>query len=156
MGFSGAGLAFALAVLAPSMLLLIFPPRPALPPPTSPAIFTALERVGQGGCLVAPTFLSDTAPSGPIGALVVALLALAVYYALWVRYLTHGRRSSLLYSPLGPLPVPMAVLPVVVFGGIAVWMLSLWAGIAAGVLATGHVTVSKSIRTQQRLDATYS
>lgn len=149
MEFDGAGLAIAIAVFTPSLLLLIFPPRPALPRPTSPTIFAVLERIGQGGCLVAPTFFSGTAPRGPVGALVVALFALAVYYALWVRYLARGRLGTLLFAPLGPCPVPMAVLPVVVFGGVAVWMLSPWVGVATAVLAAGHVTVSKSIRTQQ-------
>ena len=150
MGFNGAGLAIALVVLTPSLLILAFPPRPAVPEPTSPRIFTLLERVGQAGCLVAPTSFSGTAPTGPAGFLVVMLVALALYYALWLRYLTRGRLATLLFAPLGPLPLPMAALPVLVFGCTALWMPSLGVGAAAVVLAIGHLTVSGSIRSQQK------
>jgi hypothetical protein len=73
--------------------------------------------------------------------LIPAAVALILYYALWSRYLA-GRRYALLYDSLWGLPVPMAILPVVVFLAAAGWLSNAWIAIAALVLAAGHIPVA--------------
>lgn len=140
MGFSPLGLIVGLAVLAPNLLLLRFPPRDPLPRVAVPRVLSWLERAGQALCLVVPAITDP----GPIAWWWVApgVVALAIYYALWVRYLRSGRPVSALYRPLWRAPVPMAILPVAVFLSASAWLGDVWIAVAALVLALGHIPVA--------------
>lgn len=139
MEFFPAGLAVSVAVLAPNLLLLRYPPREPLPRVEAPAALRWLERAGQASCLVLPA-LSTPAIVAPwwIVPLVAALLG---YYALWARYLFTGRAGSSLYWWRG-VPAPMAVLPVAVFATTAGWLGDPWIAVAAAVLAAGHIPIA--------------
>lgn len=140
MGFSPLGLIVGVLVLAPNLLLLRFPPRPALPTVRVPWPLAWAERAGQALCLVVPAI---TEP-GPIAwgwsALVAA--ALAAYLTLWGRYLATGRHPWALFGPVLRVPVPMAILPVVAFLATAAWLANPWIALAAVVLAVGHIPSS--------------
>ncbi|QIZ99800.1 hypothetical protein [Leifsonia sp. PS1209] len=140
MGFSLLGLIMALAVLAPNLLLVWFPPLSPMPEARVPRLLGWLERAGQALCLVVPPI---TEPGELVGWWAVpALAALAGYYALWARYLATGRAGETLYRRWWVIPVPMAVLPVVVFLSTAAWLGNLWIAAAALVLAAGHIPAS--------------
>lgn len=143
MGFSPWGLVVGLAVLAPNLLLVCLPPRVPVPTARVPRLLGWLERVGQALCLVVPAI---TQP-GELAAwwAVPALVALAGYYALWARYVLTGRVGAALYRPWWAVPVPMAILPVVVFLSAAAWLSNPWVAVAAVVLAAGHIPASAII-----------
>lgn len=145
MEISLAGLGLSLAVLAPNLLLVVAPPAgvPATMP-SVPRTLTVLERAGQAGCLVAPALTGGS--GGLSGVLLLVVVLVAGYHGLWVRYLTTGRRFATLYAPLGPVPVPMAILPVLAFGVGAIWLASWPLAVASVVLAAGHVPTSWLIR----------
>lgn len=67
------------------------------------------------------------------------LVCLALYYALWGRYLLSGRTGAALYRPVWQVPVPMALLPVLVFLGAAAWLGNGWIAAVAVIFAIGHV-----------------
>lgn len=140
MGFSLAGLLVGLAVLLPSLFLVPFPARgtPQLPPESLPLM--VLERGGQVGCLVLSTIIASTPGSWWWGAAVV--VCVLVYYGLWVRFFSTGRPFLALYAPLGPIPVPMAIFPVLAFLCCAAWLSNWWLAAAAVVLAFAHITTS--------------
>lgn len=71
--------------------------------------------------------------------LIVSFAALAGYYTLWARYLVTGRAVRSLYRPLGKFPVPMAILPVIVFLATAGWLNNAWMAGAALIPAAGIV-----------------
>ena len=145
MTFTLPGLLVALAVLAPNALLLVFRPTTGIPRTTDAGLlFTILERAGQVGCLVV---LTMSGARGLDGWLVGTLIVVAGYWALWARYLAR-RRFADLYAPLGPLPIPMAVLPVLAFGLAAAWAASWWLGIAVVLLAVGHLANSWTVYRQ--------
>ncbi len=146
MGFSWLGLLVSLGILAPSFLLMLFPPTEALPTPRISPVFTATEKVGQAGCLAIPV-LSERgfAEPGSTVALTLMLASIAAYYGLWARYLFRGRHPLTLYGPLWRIPVPMAVFPVLAFGFAALWIGSWWLAVATVILAAGHWTVSGKI-----------
>jgi hypothetical protein len=146
-GFSPLGLLVAVAVLAPNLLLLPFPPRDGLPASTAPTALTWLERAGQASCLVVPAI---TLP-GPLSwwCLPVVALALGGYYALWGRYLLRGRVGADLYRPVWRIPVPMALLPVLAFAATAAWLSNPWIAGAAAILAAGHIPVSLGLARSQ-------
>jgi len=151
-GFSLVGLLIAVAVLAPNLLLVVLPPLKGELPTSRPAlVFVVLERVGQAACL-AVLILFGTTFDGrqPDVFFALMVLAIAAYYGLWLRYLALGRDATALYSPLGFLPIPMAILPVLAFALAAGWGGSVWLLIAAVVLAIGHWTTSWHSRAQAR------
>lgn len=148
MGFSALGLTVGLAVLAPNLLLLVFPPRTPLPAAQVPAPLAWIERTGQALCLVVP---AATLPGELVGWWAVpTFAALAGYYALWARYLLTGRNGVALYLPWWAIPVPMALLPVMVFLCTSAWLSNPWIALAAAVLAVGHIPASAIIARQAR------
>lgn len=138
--YSVAGMILSLAIVAPNFFLLGGAPRAPRPIPRVPWALTVLERVGQAGCFVVPALLGGSAHVDLWLALV--LLCVAAYYGLWGRYLLGGRPFLLLYAPLGPLPVPMAVLPVIAFLAAAAWWSSWPLAALATVLAIGHLSTA--------------
>jgi len=113
------GGALSIVVLAPNLAWLALRPRDAersAPTAAEPPLSRALELVGRAGVLAIP-FFYDFAPVAAVErvAIVALLIAVALYYACWVRYFVGGRREASLYAPLFGLPLPMAVAPVVVF-----------------------------------------
>jgi len=147
-GFSTLGLIVGLAVLAPNLLLVLFPPR--TPPPTShvPRPLGWIERAGQALCLVVPAI---TQPGVIAGWWAIPVLSgLAGYYALWARYLLSGRAGATLYRSWWVVPVPMAILPVAVFFSAAAWLSNPWIALAAAILAVGHIPASAIIARGER------
>ena len=136
-------------VLLPNLAAVFFPPRKQLdksgrPDQKQMQVFTVLERIGQAACFVLPFFyrLAFSSVKGGI-ALAVLALALAVYYACWLRYLVLGRDEALFYRPLLGIPLPMAVMPVVYFMAAALLLGSSWLLLAAILLGVGHIQVTR-------------
>jgi hypothetical protein len=144
MGFSFLGTLIALIILAPSLLMIKFPPEnvPAGVRDAGP-VYTLLERAGQLGCIGILAISMDNFQHVEIGILpALILLFVAIYYGLWIRYIVKGRQFKLLWDPLGFIPIPMAVLPVCAFGLAAMWGKSIWLSIAVVCLAIGHLANS--------------
>lgn len=140
MGFSLIGLIVGLAVLAPNLLLVWFPPRVPVPKAAVPCLLGWIERAGQELCLVVPAIMSSGEHVGWWS--VLMLTALTGYYALWARYLFTGRDGATLFRSWWRVPVPMAILPVLVFLCAAAWLSNSWIALAAVILAAGHVPTS--------------
>lgn len=147
MEFSPYGLAFSLILLAPSLLLLWWPPRRPIPRVRVAWLLTTVERLGQPLSLVLPPFSAVTAPLTPAQAVlgVVTGVLLLGYGSLWARYLSKGREPELLYGRWGGVPVPLAVLPVLAVAACAGWLESPWILAAAAILAAGHLPISLRI-----------
>lgn len=127
-------------VLTPNLLLLRFPPRDPAPALHVPRGLGWLERAGQALCLVVPAITASDAIVWWWA--LPAAAALVGYYALWIRYLTTGRRHALLYDAVWRVPVPMAILPVAVFLATAGLLSNPWIAAAGIVLAVGHIPVA--------------
>ncbi|MEK3662679.1 hypothetical protein NSQ29_24255 [Paenibacillus sp. FSL F4-0236] len=144
MGFSLLGTLMALILLAPSLLMIKFPPEnvPSGLRDAEP-IYTLLERAGQLGCIGILAMSQDNFQQVKLGVIAVFIvLFIAIYYGLWIRYIVKGRQYKLLWDPLGIIPIPMAVLPVCAFGLAAIWGKSIWLSIAVVCLAIGHLANS--------------
>ncbi|UCR89879.1 hypothetical protein [Mycetocola spongiae] len=140
--FSTPGLLLALAILAPSLLLLRFPPVESLDRVmrASP-VAEGIERSGQMGCLILLSLSGATAGTRPAW-LILAVLLVAGYWALWLRYLRGGRTLALLFGPLGAVPIPLALTPIAAFAAASAWSGSILLLGATVVLAAGHIPVS--------------
>ena len=140
MGFSPWGLVVAVAMLAPSLILWVWPPRTPMPVAQVPGILVGLERVGQVLCVIVASFM----PPGAVvpGWAAPMLLAIVGYYALWARYFVRGRTAKSLYEPWWIVPAPLAIFPVVGFVSAAGWLSSPWLALSAAILAAGHIPAS--------------
>ncbi len=101
------------------------------------------ERVGEVACSCAA--VAFVCPSGfalPwLFWLVAAFLLMVLYEVAWIRYFRGGERPDGMYQPLGPIPVPIASLPVAAFALLGVWYESPVAVMAALVLGVGHIGI---------------
>ncbi|MBY3622535.1 hypothetical protein HGO21_23730 [Acinetobacter sp. CUI P1] len=144
MGFSLLGTLMALILLAPSMIMIKFPPE-NVPAGVRDAgsVFIILERIGQLGCIGILAISKDNfqhVKFGILAALIV--LFIMIYYGLWIRYIVKGQQFKLLWDPLVFIPIPMAVIPVCAFGLAAIWGKSIWLSLAVVCLAIGHLANS--------------
>lgn len=144
MGFSIVGVVLAVAILLPNLLIILLPPK-NVPADYKDAglLFTVLERIGQAGC-VAVLMLSKSNFDGRLldVRFLLMLLFIALYYAMWLRYLRKGRDFKFLWTPLWMIPVPMAVFPILAFAFAALWGRSVWLCAAVIFLAAGHLVNS--------------
>jgi catechol 2,3-dioxygenase-like lactoylglutathione lyase family enzyme len=78
-----------------------------------------------------------------------AVAAVTTYVGWWVySYFAHGRSLWSLFAPLGPLPVPLAVLPVLALFLFSTWGRSVALGVAALVFGAAHVASSHDVARQ--------
>jgi hypothetical protein len=103
----------------------------------------ALERAGQ--VLTTTSAVVFVCPRGfslPwLLWLLAALLLMVLYEVAWVRYFRNGERLDGMYQPLGPIPVPIASLPVAAFLLLGIWYQSPIAAISAVILGIGHIGI---------------
>lgn len=103
----------------------------------------ALERAGQ--VLTTTSAVAFVCPRGfslPwLLWLLAALLLMVLYEVAWVRYFRDGEKLDGMYQPLGPIPVPIASLPVAAFLLLGIWYQSPIAVISAVILGVGHIGI---------------
>ena len=101
------------------------------------------ERVGQVlTTCSAVVFVCPRGLSFPWLLWLVAAFSLMVLYEVaWVRYFKDGEKLDGMYQPLGPIPVPIASLPVAAFLLLGVWYQSPIAVAAAAILGVGHIGI---------------
>lgn len=103
----------------------------------------ALERLGQAiTTYTAVLFVCPEGLSFPwILWLAAAVLLMVLYEIAWARYFRGGEKLCDMYRPLGPIPVPIASLPIAAFVLLGVWHESPIAIISALILAVGHIGI---------------
>lgn len=106
-------------------------------------VLLAFERVGQAATTCAAiVFVCPQGLSLPWLLWLVAATALMLLYELaWVRYFRGGEELIGMYAPLGPIPVPLASLPVVAFVLLGVWCQSPVTVISVVILGIGHIGI---------------
>jgi len=134
------------AVLLPNLIWFLLPSpekQPVIgmtPDNTKFKRLEMVERVGQISSFVLPLFYQFHLTSlADQVSLMILLAALGLYYICWLRYFLFGRRKVLLYESLLGLPLPMTILPVIYFFAAAVNLHAFLLGVAAAVLAAGHI-----------------
>jgi hypothetical protein len=136
-----------IVVLAPNLLWFLFPPIniPAAEEIKEPIALTILENIGRVGVIILPLFYPIVVDNALGQYCLIAMIALLlIYYAGWLRFFLKGRNYANGFLPLRwiPIPIPMAVCPVIYFILSAVLLKSVTMFIAALVLAIGHILIS--------------
>lgn len=103
----------------------------------------ALERIGQVATTCsAVIFVCPQGFSMPwLLWLIIAFALMLLCEIAWTRYFKGGEKLYGMYQPLGPIPVPIASLPVVAFILLGVWYQSPIAVVSAAILGIGHIGI---------------
>ena len=106
-------------------------------------VLLGFERVGE--VLATCTAVIFVCPKGwsfPWLLWLVAAFALMVLYEIaWVRYFKSDGQVADMYRPLGPIPIPLASLPVAALLLLGIWCLSPATIAAAVILGIGHIGI---------------
>lgn len=133
-----------LMLIAPNLLFIVYPPVDQLINTEEKSIiWIAFERIGQVGVFVMPLFYSiDLQVAGSFISLIIMAISLAGYYFCWGRYFRGRRTYSKLFEPLGAVPIPMAIFPVIYYVSAAWLQQSIFLLFATICLALGHLPIS--------------
>lgn len=140
MSFSVIGLFIVISIFFPNFLFIIFPPKNVPNGLASAgAIYTALERIGQIGCISILAISKNNYENITINIwFIMMALCIIMYWILWMRYIIKGQDFLLCFKPLVFLPIPMAIFPVLAFAFAALWGGSIYLMITTVFLAIGH------------------
>lgn len=144
LGFSMVGVAFLLMLFVPNIKWgRNQPPSYAEMAKRENRILLTLERVGQVATTCsAVVFVCPQGFSFPwVLWLCAAFLLMVLYEIAWARYFKGGEELSGMYAPLGPVPVPIASLPVAAFILLGIWYRSPISIASALVLGVGHIGI---------------
>ncbi len=147
MGLHLKGILIPLLVMLPNLVFLFLGPH-HMPQnlSTSSAVITVLERIGQISCFAMPLVFGHKIAEQPVNFTPVLMgICMLLYYICWIRYFAGGREFALLYEPLGPVPIPMALFPILYFLLLGVWMKSYLFVVPALLFAIGHFINSWSV-----------
>ncbi|HWR07599.1 hypothetical protein [Sporomusa sp.] len=132
-----------LFIVLPNLLFVVLPPLNMPLLEKEKVIWLILERIGQAGVFLVPLFHMvhlDTVTKQAAFALII--MAVTVYYFCWWRFFRNKRQYIWLFQPLGIIPIPMAVMPLLYFLASAIIMESLSMFLAAVCLGLGHLPIS--------------
>ena len=143
-GFSIVGVVFLAMLFVPNIIWgRNQPPGYAEISKNENRILLALERIGEvAATCTAVIFVCPQGFSFPWLLWLIAAFALMILYEIaWMRYFNGGGELADMYRPLGPIPIPLASLPVAAIFLLGVWYQSPLTLIAAIVLGIGHIGI---------------
>ena len=145
LGFSYVGLVYLLLLFAPNLLWTRHkPPGYDEVARRENRLLLALERAGEVCVTACAVLFSDfnLKPPAPWSLWLGASALLMLLYELcWVRYFRDGCTWAGFYGRLGPVPVPLASLPVGAFLLLGVYGKVVWMVLAALILGVGHIGI---------------
>lgn len=144
MGIDFKGILAVLLLLLPNVLFYIFPPQ-AVPGNlrSVPAVFTVIEQAGRILCLAVPIVFGKKIAEQKYSWLVILMAAcLLIYYVCWVLYFSNGREYFDLFKPMGFIPIPMAVFPLMYLILLGIWVKSPLFIVSAILFSVGHIVIS--------------
>lgn len=132
-----------LLIMLPNVVWMFVPKTNAGTPPPEPLFLTILENLGRFATLILPFFFSLDLRKPLSTPVIIGMgLALAVYYACWLRYFTGGRTAALLGAPFLGIPLPMAVTPIA-FLVLSSYLMGSWWMFGASILfGVAHIWIS--------------
>jgi hypothetical protein len=138
------GLLVIILLLLPNIIYFIFPPK-KIPENLRPiqGVFSLLEKMGRIICFVLPIIFGKMISLQKLSYVVILMgLCLFIYYICWTFYFVNGREYYYLFKPLGMIPIPMAIFPLLYFILLGVWLESPVFLISVLLFSIGHIAVS--------------
>lgn len=103
------GIIIFLAAMLPNFAYMILAPQEQIEKDRKKSHINAEDLSRDFFTFFLVAFVSET--KGNIIYLILALVFLALYYFSWFRYFKNGKDEKYLLSPLGFIPVPLAIFP---------------------------------------------
>ena len=141
MGLSLLGVIVVGIILLPNIFFFIIKPNklPKVQPKVN-FLASLLENIGRIGCLVLPLIFGLDVERSPFNIFTaIMIFAVIMYYICWIRYFFKGRTYSLLFKPLGLIPIPLAVFPAIYFIALSFWIQSPILGVLAVIFTIAHL-----------------
>ena len=138
------GILIPVLILLPNLIWWLLPHPAANSEARVPLWLNMAENLGRIAIIGIPCFysLSFGRRFSSI-ALVVACLALALYYVTWLRYFAGGRTAALMKAPLLGIPIPLAVTPDYLLLLSSAYLLGSWPMLAASIVfGIAHIWLS--------------
>ena len=107
------GIIFFIAAMIPNFAYMLLAPQDQIEKDRKKPHINAEDLSRDFFVFFLVAFSSET--KGSIIYLIVALVFLALYYFTWFLYFKNGKNEKFLLSPLGFVPVPLAIFPNVYF-----------------------------------------
>lgn len=129
--------------MLPNLAWLVSRPADAGDARPVPRVVTPAEHIGRAMVLVLPFFYGlDLRGRYAIPAASAMGLALAIYYAAWIRYFAAGRPATLFAAPLFHVPLPLAAMPTLFFL-LSSYLMGSWPMAGASILfGIAHLWIS--------------
>jgi len=130
-------------IMLPNIIWLLLPHTSTSSNATVPLALNIAENAGRVAIIVIPFFYSLSFDKRfPVFALVIACLALALYYGAWIRYFAGGQSAALMSASLIGIPLPMAIAPTVLLV-FSAYLMGSWPLLAASIwFGVAHIWVS--------------
>lgn len=130
-------------LMLPNVVWMLFPKVAGGKQVSEPLVLTILENIGRFAILILPFFYALDLQRKYATLVMIAMgLALAVYYASWIRYFVGGRSPELLSAPFLGIHLPLALAPIV-FLALSSYLMGSWWMLAAAILfGFAHIWVS--------------
>lgn len=127
-----------------NIVYVVFPPMNAPEkPPKVNRIIELVEQVSRMLYMVVICFLVSSREISYLSIWFFAgIVFLILYYIVWLRYFAGGRDVELLGKKFGPVPMPLAVFPVLYFLCAAIWIHNIPAAIIMVIFGISHYVVS--------------
>jgi hypothetical protein len=129
--------------MLPNVIWFLVPHSAAIETTPVPLALNIAENAGRIAILIIPFFYSLTLGRRfSTAALVIACLALALYYGAWIRYFTGGQLAALMGASFIGIPLPLAVAPTVLLV-FSAYLLGSWPMLASSIwFGIAHIWVS--------------
>ena len=150
MGIHYKGILAVSIILIPNIFFFIFPPRNIaenLNP--IPLAFTIMEQIGRLACFIIPIIFGKKIADQEFSYLLILMaICVMIYYVCWISFFVNGREYFDLFKPLGFIPIPMAIFPVLYFLLLGIWAKSTILMTSSIIFAVGHFKESWNIYIQ--------
>ncbi len=132
-----------LLIMLPNVAWMVLSKTDAGKQIPEPLLLTILENVGRFATLILPFFFSlDMNKKLSLPVAIGMGLALAVYYACWIRYFVGGRSAALLGAPFLGIPIPVAIAPIA-FLILSSYLMGSWWMLGVSLLfGVAHIWIS--------------
>ena len=130
-------------VLLPNLVWMVLPKDEPIGPGDEPLWLTIVENAGRIAVLLIPFFYAlDFSKRFSVPVTIGMGVALAFYYAAWIRYFAGGQAAHLFSAPLLGISLPMAVMPVL-FYLLSAYLMGSWPMLVASLwFGAAHIWIS--------------
>lgn len=144
MGIHFKGILVVLLFLLPNIFFYLFPSRNVPKNLSSvPVILTVIEQAGRIACMAAPIVFGKRIAEQKTSYLVLLMAGcLLLYYICWILYFANGRDFFYLFKPIGCIPIPMAIFPLLYLIFLGIWVKSPFFIVPAILFSFGHILIS--------------